>query len=209
MKKIKEFVLRHARIVLPFCFVFMLLFSLAVPAQAAEADEMVTLNGRWELYFIPKYDAEPPDVDYTVTFSGDFSLGGTVLSYADMNYSSTKRIFYFDNWTVKLGSTGASIKIGGVLDFMDSPATISQEGFAAFCTMFRQLPPTSEDLVNDVFPVFTGIGTWIVSSISGVIPMFYTEAEGLTFIGTLAAVSLGVAFVLLVIKLIRRFLRFR
>lgn len=209
MKKLIDFVYGHARTVLPFCLAFLLLFSLAVPAQAAESDDEVKLYGKWELYFIPKYDAEPPDVDYTVTFSGDFSLGGTVLSYADMNYSSTKRIFYFDNWTVKLGSTGASIKIGGVLDFMDSPATISQEGFAAFCTMFRQLPPTGEDMVNDVFPIFTGIGAWIVSSVSGIIPMFYTDAEGLTFVGTLAVAALAIAVVLLLISLVRRFFQFR
>ncbi len=209
MKKFKSFVHRHARTVLPFCFVFMLLFSLAVPALAAESDDTVKLYGKWELYFIPKYDSEPPDVDYTVTFSGDFSLGGTVLNYPDMNYSSSKRIFYFDNWTVKLGSTGASIKVGGVLDFMDSPATIPQEQFAAFCTMFRQLPPTGEDMVNDVFPIFTGIGTWLVSSVSGIMPMFYTEAEGLTFMGTLAVAALAIAVVLLLITLIRRFFQFR
>lgn len=209
MKKIKEFVCRHARTVLPICAAILLLFSAAVPAQAAEADDEVKLYGRWELYFIPKYDAEPPDVDYTVNFSGDFSLGGTVLSYPDMNYSSSKRVFYFDNWTVKLSSSGASIKIGGVLDFMDSPATVSKEGFAAFCTMFRQIPPTGEDMVNDVFPIFAGIGAWIVSSVSGIMPMFYTEAEGLTFVGTLAVAALAIAVVLLLISLVRRFFQFR
>lgn len=209
MKKIKSFFSRHLRTVLPICVAILLLFSAAVPAQAAESDDEVKLYGRWELYFIPKYDAEPPDVDYTVNFSGDFSLGGTVLSYPDMNYSSSKRVFYFDNWTVKLASSGATIKIGGVLDFMDSPATVSKEGFAAFCTMFRQLPPTSEDLVNDVFPVFTGIGTWLVGSIAGIIPMFYTETDGLTFVGTMAVCALGIAIVLLLVTWIRRFLRFR
>lgn len=207
MKKLKLFLHRHARTVLPFCFALILMFSLAVPAQAA--DDEVTIRGRWELYYIPSYDGAPPDVDYKIFFSGDFSLGGTVLSYSDLDYSSTKRVFYFDDWTVRLASSGASIKVGGILDFMDSPATCSQESYAAFCTMFRQLPFTGEDMANDVFSIFSGIGSWIVGAFSSVTPMFYTEAEGLTFIGILAVAALAFAVVFLLISVIKRFLAFR
>lgn len=64
------------------------------------------------------------------------------------------------------------------------------------------------DVINAIFDVFDGITTWLTGAVQEVIPMFY-GAEGLTFLGSLAVVGLGIGVVFLLIGIIQNFLHFR
>lgn len=64
-------------------------------------------------------------------------------------------------------------------------------------------------LVTAIFAVFTAVGDWIVDAITQLIPVFYDETSGLTFMGVLAVVSLGISVIFLIIGIIQSFLHFR
>lgn len=59
-----------------------------------------------------------------------------------------------------------------------------------------------------IFAVFSEVGTWIVSAVTDLIPMFYAEGA-LTFLGVLAVAGLAFSVVFLVLGLIQNFLHFR
>ena len=63
-------------------------------------------------------------------------------------------------------------------------------------------------VLESVLAVFTAIANWFVSTINALVPIFYAD-NNLTFIGTLAACGVGVGIIMLVINLVRRFLRFK
>lgn len=67
-------------------------------------------------------------------------------------------------------------------------------------------------LLTAIFTVFTQIGNWITETIPMFFKLFYVSEgseAGLTFLGTLAVVSLGIGIVFLLIGIIQRFLKFR
>lgn len=64
-------------------------------------------------------------------------------------------------------------------------------------------------IVDNIFEVFDSIGTWIVTSVQDLTPMFWNAESGLTFLGTLAVVGLGFSVMFLLIGIIQRFLHFR
>lgn len=64
-------------------------------------------------------------------------------------------------------------------------------------------------VLGAVLEVFLGIGEWIASAVNALIPMFYVAETGLTFIGVLAVAGLGIGITLLLVSLIRNFLRFK
>lgn len=64
-------------------------------------------------------------------------------------------------------------------------------------------------IVTAIFAVFTIIGEWIVETIPTFFELFYVAETGLTLLGTLAVVSLGIGIVFLLIGIIQRFLKFR
>lgn len=64
-------------------------------------------------------------------------------------------------------------------------------------------------VLEAILEVFMGIGTWISSAVTSLIPMFYAEETGLTFLGVLAVAGLAFSVVFLIIGLIQRFLNFR
>lgn len=64
-------------------------------------------------------------------------------------------------------------------------------------------------LVTAIFDVFTAVGDWIVDVLTQMIPVFYDSQTGLTFLGTLAVVALGMSVIFLVIGIIQSFLHFR
>lgn len=63
-------------------------------------------------------------------------------------------------------------------------------------------------IVTAITGVFSAIWEWIITSIPDVIAIFYA-AEGLTFLGTLALMGLGISIFFLVMGLIQNFLHFR
>lgn len=64
-------------------------------------------------------------------------------------------------------------------------------------------------VLGSIFDVFTALIGWITSAVNGIVPMFYAETTGLTFLGSLAVVGLGISVVFLVMGIIQNFLHFR
>lgn len=65
------------------------------------------------------------------------------------------------------------------------------------------------NIVTAITGVFTSIGAWIVDTIPTVVEVFYNAESGLTFLGTLAVVALGISVFFLIMGLIQNFLHFR
>lgn len=70
------------------------------------------------------------------------------------------------------------------------------------------------DIIESILGVFSGITTWFTDSLQSVVSLFYavpaggTDAE-LTFLGATAVAGLGISVVLLVINLVKSFIRFK
>lgn len=60
-----------------------------------------------------------------------------------------------------------------------------------------------------ILAVFTSVGEWISSAVTTLTPMFWSSADGLTFLGTLAVAGLAFSVAFLIIGLIQNFLHFR
>lgn len=65
------------------------------------------------------------------------------------------------------------------------------------------------DILTAILAVFTAIGTWIGTSVTAIMPMFFVAETGLTFLGVLAVSGLGFSVIFLIIGLIQNFLHFR
>lgn len=65
------------------------------------------------------------------------------------------------------------------------------------------------NIINEMTEVFTSIMTWIITAIQSVIGVFWTTDSGLTFLGVLALVALGVSIFFLLMGLIQNFLHLR
>lgn len=63
-------------------------------------------------------------------------------------------------------------------------------------------------ILSSIFAVFSEVGTWIVSAVTDLIPIFYAEGA-LTFLGVLAVAGLAFSVIFLVLGLIQNFLHFR
>ena len=62
------------------------------------------------------------------------------------------------------------------------------------------------DLILDVFG---SVGQWLATSVQEMVPMFYdSEANTLTFLGTLCIASLAISVGFLLIGIVQRFLKF-
>lgn len=64
-------------------------------------------------------------------------------------------------------------------------------------------------VLTAILEVFEAVGTWIVSAVNNVMPMFYVAETGLTFLGVLAVAGLAFSVVFLIIGLVQNFLHFR
>ena len=62
-------------------------------------------------------------------------------------------------------------------------------------------------VLSDILEVFSAVGTWIVSSVNALTPMFWSST-GLTFLGVLAVSGLSLSVAFLLIGVIQRFLHF-
>lgn len=63
-------------------------------------------------------------------------------------------------------------------------------------------------VVSAITAVFTAIGEWFVAIVLTMLDIFYVDGA-LTFIGTLAVMGLGIAVILLILAMIRSYIRFQ
>ena len=65
------------------------------------------------------------------------------------------------------------------------------------------------NVVESVLNVFTLILEWFTTALSSVSSIFYAAETGLTFIGTVSVIGLGIGVILMVIAMIRGLLKGR
>ena len=68
--------------------------------------------------------------------------------------------------------------------------------------------------ITAITDVFTAMGTWLVSFINSIIPLFWTAGTAdtpgsLTFLGVLAIIGLAISVFFLVMRVIENFLHLR
>lgn len=64
-------------------------------------------------------------------------------------------------------------------------------------------------IVDAITDVFEAIGNWIVTYMPQISSLFYTSENGLTLLGTLAVIGLGISVFFLLMGIIQRFLKFQ
>lgn len=64
-------------------------------------------------------------------------------------------------------------------------------------------------VLEAILEVFLGIGEWISTAVTSLIPMFYVAETGLTFLGVLGVAGLAFSVVFLILGIIQNFLHFR
>lgn len=64
-------------------------------------------------------------------------------------------------------------------------------------------------IIDAITGVFAAIGDWIVEYMPSISSLFYTAESGLTLLGTLAVVGLGISVFFLLMGIIQRFLKFQ
>lgn len=64
-------------------------------------------------------------------------------------------------------------------------------------------------VITSITSVFTAIMEWISTAIAEITPIFYVAETGLTFLGTLTVMGLGISIFFLLIGVISNFLHFR
>ena len=65
------------------------------------------------------------------------------------------------------------------------------------------------DVMTAILAVFSGIGDWFVEFLPTLYALFWSAEAGLTFLGVLAVMGLGIAVIFLLIRVIQNFLHFR
>lgn len=65
------------------------------------------------------------------------------------------------------------------------------------------------NIVTEMTEVFTSIMGWIITAIQSVIGVFWDAEAGLTFLGILAIVALGISIFFLLMGIIQSFLHLR
>lgn len=64
-------------------------------------------------------------------------------------------------------------------------------------------------VLDAILAVFLAIGDWISGAVTALVPMFWVQGTGLTFLGVLAVAGLAFSVTFLLIGIIQRFLHFR
>lgn len=64
-------------------------------------------------------------------------------------------------------------------------------------------------IITAITGVFTAMATWIADTIPTIVAVFYDSTNGLTFVGVLSVVALGISVFFLLMGLIQNFLHFR
>lgn len=68
---------------------------------------------------------------------------------------------------------------------------------------------TISTVLSAVLAVFSAILEWFVTAINTAVGIFWAAETGLTFIGTLALLGLGIAVILMLFAMIRSYLKNR
>lgn len=66
-----------------------------------------------------------------------------------------------------------------------------------------------QGVISQITNVFSSLFSWMAESIPSIVKVFYTSEGGLTFLGTLAVVALGISIFFLLMGLIQNFLHLR
>ena len=221
MEKLNKFGTR----VLPLCLVVMILSCcLFFPASAATGDTY-QISGRW--VFGDSISMDPLEMDAVqipchfvywneereerFEFFGLYYDSYLFAGYLDSEFDSREWLFYPEEF----GPEYYEGRDNGYIEFLE-PVSVPEPVY-----MFLMANATYEPVLRgpdlfsadaegaNIFDVLGGISGWLVTAIGVIMPMFYTQADGLTFIGTLAVAALAFAVIFLVISIIRRFLSFR
>lgn len=64
-------------------------------------------------------------------------------------------------------------------------------------------------IITAVTEVFSAISEWLITAIQDVTVLFYAPETGLTLLGVLALMSLGISVIFLLIRVVQNFLHFR
>lgn len=64
-------------------------------------------------------------------------------------------------------------------------------------------------VITAITAVFTAIMEWITGAIADITPIFYVAESGLTFMGTLAIMGLGISIFFLLVHVVTRFIQFK
>lgn len=65
------------------------------------------------------------------------------------------------------------------------------------------------NIVTQIFAVFSAIGTWIGEAVTDLLPIFWSSTDGLTLLGTMSVVGLGMGVIFLMLGFITNFFQFR
>lgn len=65
------------------------------------------------------------------------------------------------------------------------------------------------NIIEAMTGVFDSIGDWFVNAVSDVTSLFYVPETGLTLLGTLAVIGLAISIVMLLLNIVKSFLRLR
>lgn len=65
------------------------------------------------------------------------------------------------------------------------------------------------NILEAILAVFTSVGEWIATSVTNLMPIFYTAESGLTLLGILGVAGLAFSVVFLIIGVIQNFMHFR
>ena len=65
------------------------------------------------------------------------------------------------------------------------------------------------NVVTSITEVWSAIFDWMITAISELMPVFYVPETGLTLLGVLAIIALGVSIFFLILGLIQNFLTLR
>ena len=64
-------------------------------------------------------------------------------------------------------------------------------------------------VISQITNVWSQVMNWVTTSLSAVTKIFYTPEDGLTFLGTLAVIALGITVFFLLMGVIQNFLHLR
>lgn len=67
----------------------------------------------------------------------------------------------------------------------------------------------TSNLVTAVFDVFSAVSTWFIGTIMDFVELFYNAESGLTFLGIMALVGLGIAVARMFFAIITSFVQMR
>lgn len=64
-------------------------------------------------------------------------------------------------------------------------------------------------VIGAITSVFTAVGEWFSTALGGFVDIFYVEETGITFLGTVALVGLGISITMLLINIVKSFIKFK